>query len=701
MIIENCLRTFAQANIQRKHLDQKDGSDIFTSQEWKSKVLDRDLHKSNAGRDLVLCFLADGVCPFSRRKQHSMDVHGFYVMNLDKRFRNCIRNVILSGIVCGPEAVKTEQPYLLSLVIQLLEIQRDGGVIVEDVLNPGHFFTVRLHVLWTLGDLPAHCKVWSWSEKGYSGCSHCSLKGERQVGRVTYPFEKPVMCRPVAGRDPVYIHKYPQRDPLDILNNSLKAHRIRYTGVKKDLREHRQANGTKDLHCLAILGLSPVLSGWYDLMHVLKGWFVHLMYTFKGLRTPKRAVNMSVQELVAAEEFQMAQAVNDLSGIQLTSSQMARVEARQDTLYGPARFAVRGKKLFKDASQFKIREQQNVMTSAGRYLFSGIFHGTAALMLHCAFELLAALSGPSPVGAHARKRFQDLAWTTLYLYQVVMPTTEHAIIIHLTRHLVEQMLRIGPLVTCYTWERFCGWLGRLIGGTANPELNAMNAYSTFLWVTDSLNVIGLVGKLQELKSQKNMKALISDTMVNDLFDVASSFMSKEYELLMEGSRLLNAETVRRLTRCHFTSTFRAGARYTVDRYTPYRRAWVKGRLLGVAGSLERNSWVTLSGGLPGQIIQFVRVDVTSCDEGKQVYQFALMNMMTKDVRVVDGQPALFWKRPSMVKLTLLSDIKCLIALGRMDCSSESLRGAIVPRDHPSDCVDCRHMLCNVCNFDFY
>lgn len=355
-------KTFAEnINIREKHLQPTAGKDIFTSKEWKEKVVDKNIHTQNGGRDLVLCLLADGVCPFSRRKQHSMDVQGAYIMNLDKRFRNSIRNILLTGIVGGPGKVKDEQPYLLSLIIQLLQIEREGGVLVPDVLNPGRWMTVRIHVLWTLGDLPAHNMVWNWSG-GYSGCTKCTQKGTYACNRMVWgeyarglPKDDDVKDNIDAHdhpprdddvKDNIDASAYPPRDPVQVLEDSVTALELKALGNDTDYTKFVQDNGTKGLFVLALLGLSPVSSAWYDLMHVLKGFFVHFIYTLKGTRIPKAVGNLSPQDLQNLDQGELAAVLQEQNNVMLTKQQQELVHRRQHLIQGPARFAVRGKGLF-------------------------------------------------------------------------------------------------------------------------------------------------------------------------------------------------------------------------------------------------------------------------------------------------------------------------------------------------------------------
>lgn len=347
-------KEFAEnVNISNKHTTCEPGKDIFSSIEWKNKVVDKGIHQSNQGRDLVLCLLADGVCPFTRRKQHSMDVSGFYIMNLDKRYRNSVKNILMTGIVGGPEKVRDSQPYILSLIIQLLEIERQGGLRVPDVNRPGHWFTVRLHVLWTLGDLPAHAKLWNWAEHtGYSACVKCTQPGEHKCNRMHWGhylehanYEQHAQC-------------YPPRSAERVWQNSVTARGIKRAEADSKYNQFVQQNGTKGVQLLTMLGMNAVTDSWFDIMHVMKGWFVHIIYTLKGERTPKAASAMSAAEL-QSRALDQVDAVDQQASrsVTLSSAQMKLVEARQETIHGPPRFSVRGKGIFRHSGMWKVSSE--------------------------------------------------------------------------------------------------------------------------------------------------------------------------------------------------------------------------------------------------------------------------------------------------------------------------------------------------------
>lgn len=681
-------RTFVeQANISNKHTEHQPGKDIYTSPEWKEKVLDRGLHLNNRGRDLVLCFLADGICPFSRRKQHTMDAQGFYIMNLPKQYRINIRNILLSGITAGPEKVVDQQPYLLLLVIQLLQIEKEGGVLVEDIDNPGNFFRVRLHVLWTLGDLPAVNKIWNWNG-GYSGCCQCRQKGQRKHGRMVW------------GE---YQHAHPPRDPAQVLQDSITARELERLGSKADIDSHAQTTGTKGIHVLSILGLSPVTSGLYDFMHVLKGVFVHTIYTLKGKRAPKAAANMTQSELQALDE-NLAAVVQDLQGVSIPESVQKRIDARQNRIDGPARYVVRGKGLFGHSGQWKIREQQNFWTSSCRYLFNGMFQGPLKQMWTTFTAMFAALAaGLTPVTTSAQATIKDLVQRSLVLWETVMPETEHALIIHLIRHLIFQKFRMHVLIDCYPWERFCGWLGRLISKTSQPEVNAMNAYSAFLWVTSTLNVLDLANKLSSINSQGNH--LVCSDMITDLFDIAGAAATptKPVDVFMPFSHrqfIVSQATRSKVNAC---LTRLGYDQYTILSVERNQRARFKGKLLGVSGSLARNSWIQTEPGNVAQALSFLRVNLLDQAAGEQREVLMVEAKLLTNTRVsVDTGECLYNKRPAVDSPTvlLITDIIAQMALGLVRCP-EFPTSDTPPEDHDEDCLSCLHLPLLVTKFDNY
>lgn len=710
-----------QANISRKHLDSSNaGKDIFTSQEWKAKVVDTRIHSRNGGRDLVLCFLADGICPFTRRKSHSMDVQGFYIMNLPKRYRNSIRNILLSGIVGGPEKVKDAQPYLLQMIIQLLEIEREGGVLVEDIMNPGQFLRIRLHVLWTLGDLPALAKIWGWAEGGYSACLQCEQPGERAraINRQVWSEYKRCLDatdpRRGEGADRETRPPWPTRKPEDAISNAKTAWDLRKAGVKSHIVDHRQATGASNTFVLAILGLYPSISSWFDRMHVIKGWFVHLIYTLRGKRTPKNAENMTAEQLQEADQ-QLCSIVADQKRSTLTRAKMEEVHTRQHFIEGPARFITK-KPLFRVTGQWKIREQQQFLTATGRYLLAGLYDDKPewrVFLEHVFTSLGIIAAGAAPDDMQAA---EEMIKSTLLLYDKLMPETEKALIIHVTKHLFEQLSRVGALIDCYPWERFCGWVGRLIGSTFAPEVNAMNAYSHCCYVAETVHSLDLIQKVEKVNSEHNdFKQCIGQTIINDLFDVHTTFSSDEYSLYMKYTCCVDRRLIRGLRRAiklKMKASIEAG--FHIEHINYYSRACIKGRPVGCEKSLTDSSWVRI-GKMCGQVRFFLQVtfrkdiDALNGVDIDEAFErlMVLIKPMQRVRQSVHGEYEfdLFCKNFDQDRLYLVTDVTAQVALGKMGCRlSAGVNGAaltIPEADHDTICPCCMYMVMDATNFTHY
>ena len=343
---------------------------------------------------------------------------------------------------------------------------------------------------------------------------------------------------------------------------------------------------------------------------------------------------------------------------------------------------------------WKVREQQNVLMSSGKYLFDKVFTDTDwKLFWSCVLSLFAVLgAGVAPHTATAKKRLVDLCWTTLVMYERVMPSTEMALVIHVTMHLAQQLCQTGPLVSCYAWERFVGWLGRMIGKTSDPEVNAMNCYSTFLWVTERLNVLELCEKLENLD---NDALFMSENMICDLFDIASSASTEEVMVLSPATA---SKTIRRTTR---TAVHRlVAAAGAGDRVTQiqggYRRAYLKGRVLGVAGSrIQHSAYVRLRSGAPAVLQQFMVIP----SERRQYFCYE-----AKPLQLIDQEHKLYRMPDSSARsgrvVGLIDDIQSQIALGTVQCPKfpRSIFDH-VPAYHT--CQQCQYMAMEVTNFDHY
>lgn len=111
--------------------------DIYSMRDWREKIVAKRRHLGNAGRDLVMCMCADGVNPFGMDHPYSMELTGGYALNLPRQWRSLPQYCLLSGIVGGPKHPKTMQPYVLSLLIDILETQFGPGSV--KVLSEAYF----------------------------------------------------------------------------------------------------------------------------------------------------------------------------------------------------------------------------------------------------------------------------------------------------------------------------------------------------------------------------------------------------------------------------------------------------------------------------------------------------------------------------------------------------------------------------------
>jgi hypothetical protein len=135
--------------------------DVMNRQGWGAK------------RGLMLSLCTDGVSPF-KHKTYSMWPIMMTVLNLPEHLRNQPANMLLLGVVPGPDAPRTIQPYLDLIVDELLELQR--GVPAIDASRGGIDFILYARLLVVCADYKGHGDIMEMRTNGYHSCIKCTIK---------------------------------------------------------------------------------------------------------------------------------------------------------------------------------------------------------------------------------------------------------------------------------------------------------------------------------------------------------------------------------------------------------------------------------------------------------------------------------------------------------------------------------------------
>lgn len=129
----------------------------------------------NDGRNIVLAMNVDGFQPF-RKVATSMTPYQFMILNLPEQLRHRAGFLILSALHPGRTEPKYPPAYLNTIVDELLSLWKDG-LTFSDPLDDGEQKVVRVKLLLSCADLPAHghnnCQQGS---SAYNGCFKCEIR---------------------------------------------------------------------------------------------------------------------------------------------------------------------------------------------------------------------------------------------------------------------------------------------------------------------------------------------------------------------------------------------------------------------------------------------------------------------------------------------------------------------------------------------
>lgn len=131
--------------------------------------------QENDYRNIVLSLSSDGFVPH-KNSQRSITPITAMILNLPENLRHRACNLLLIGLIPGPNAPKSMNPFLDIVVNELIHLYnvgfsiRDPTALYADV-------KVRVKLLFTCADYPAHNKMnLQQGANAYYGCIKCHIQ---------------------------------------------------------------------------------------------------------------------------------------------------------------------------------------------------------------------------------------------------------------------------------------------------------------------------------------------------------------------------------------------------------------------------------------------------------------------------------------------------------------------------------------------
>jgi hypothetical protein len=170
---------------------------------------DGELHKKHKAdgffeddHDIALAFSTDGLQLFPKG-QYGVWPLLLINLNLPPEIRVKKDNLILCGVIPGPNSPKDIHSFLKPVVDELKQLET-GIPNVYDA-STGEMFTLRAHVVFVSGDLPAISKLMGISgHNSYDHCRFCELRGIHHK-HIYCPLRSPRRWRETFRHDPAHL----------------------------------------------------------------------------------------------------------------------------------------------------------------------------------------------------------------------------------------------------------------------------------------------------------------------------------------------------------------------------------------------------------------------------------------------------------------------------------------------------------------
>lgn len=130
----------------------------------------------NNRRNIVLSLHVDGFSPYNTGTKSYTAIQCM-ILNLPENLRHLSKFILVVGLIPGPKAPKSVVPYLDHLVDELLVLYNEGMEVLDPTLKPPRKIMVKVKLLFTCADLPAHCD--NNCQQGHAaryGCFKCFIQ---------------------------------------------------------------------------------------------------------------------------------------------------------------------------------------------------------------------------------------------------------------------------------------------------------------------------------------------------------------------------------------------------------------------------------------------------------------------------------------------------------------------------------------------
>lgn len=161
-------------------------NNIWESRGWHQHVVrgasrdtpdGSDFGTANNRRNIVLSLSSDGFVPHKWSTRSITPITAM-ILNLPENLRHRASNLLLVGLIPGPKAPKSMNPYLDIVVNELRHLYTEGFSVRDPTLPLDHPpIKVRVKLLYTCADYPAHNKMNSQQGAGATfGCIKCHIE---------------------------------------------------------------------------------------------------------------------------------------------------------------------------------------------------------------------------------------------------------------------------------------------------------------------------------------------------------------------------------------------------------------------------------------------------------------------------------------------------------------------------------------------
>ena len=418
---------------------------------WKTDVFDGDLFKriredlniiDDNSYDVYIGVSTDGFEVFQKGSCDVWPIIGIiYNLSPDKRFR--MQNILPFSFVPGPKEPKNLQSFLLPLILELERINEGGGTKMR--FPDGSVNKVRVHLLWFTGDLPAVAKVGGLvGHNGKSPCRFCLQIGYYLVSSNRYYFPSQVMadngndqqtfnenvitlCHLTDSMSRTEDHTLQVLEKLESLRGGSRDELRRDTGIREDSVLFR-------LPTMFRYSSFPI-----DTMHLFYNVSRRMLEEFvlegdEFYSLSRASVSRVDEEL-------------ELSGASISSQLGSR----------PRKLS-----LFKD---WKAAEHKDFLLSYSLVFFDG-YLSDECLEGWAKFVSIVDICLRPEIEESDIESVHRLVIEFLEHFEMTYYRYEHArlgkckYVIHLLKHLAENLQNCGPLVNCsQLWvERYIGWV---------------------------------------------------------------------------------------------------------------------------------------------------------------------------------------------------------------------------------------------------